>query len=38
MFVYGGVALVFGLAAVVASIVPVRRSTGVDPSQAIRTE
>ncbi len=36
--VYGGAALVLAAAAVVASIVPARRSTAVDPAQAIRTE
>jgi len=36
--VYGGAALVLALAAVMASIVPVRRSTAVDPAQAIRTD
>lgn len=36
--VYGGAALVLALAAVVASIVPVRRSTAVDPTQAIRAD
>jgi ABC-type lipoprotein release transport system permease subunit len=30
--------LVLALAATVASIVPARRSTAVDPAQAIRTE
>ena len=37
-FVYGGAALALALAAGVASIVPARRSTAVDPAQAIRTE
>jgi putative ABC transport system permease protein len=36
--VYGAAALVLALAAVVASIVPVRRSTAVDPTQAIRAD
>jgi predicted permease len=36
--VYGGAALVLALAALVASIVPARRSTAVDPAQAIRAE
>ncbi len=36
--VYGAAALVLALAAIVASIVPVRRSTAVDPAQTIRTE
>ncbi|HSA56299.1 MAG TPA: ABC transporter permease [Gemmatimonadaceae bacterium] len=36
--VYGGAALVLGLAAIVASVVPARRSTAVDPAQAIRAE
>ena len=36
--VYGAAALVLSLAAIVASIVPARRSTAVDPAQAIRTE
>jgi putative ABC transport system permease protein len=36
--VYAGAAAVLGVAAVVASAVPVRRSTTVDPAQAIRTE
>jgi putative ABC transport system permease protein len=36
--VYGAAALVLALAAMVASIVPARRSSSVDPAQAIRTE
>jgi putative ABC transport system permease protein len=36
--VYGAAALVLALAAVVASVVPARRSAAVDPAQAIRTE
>jgi putative ABC transport system permease protein len=36
--VYGVVAVVLALASVVASVVPVRRSTAVDPAQAIRTD
>jgi predicted permease len=36
--VYAGAAVVLGLAAVVASVVPVRRSTEVDPAQAIRSD
>jgi predicted permease len=36
--VYGGAALALALAAAVASIVPARRSTAVDPAQAIRAE
>jgi putative ABC transport system permease protein len=36
--VYTTAALVLALAATVASIVPARRSTAVDPAQAIRTE
>ena len=36
--VYGAAALILALAAVVASVVPVRRSTAVDPAQTIRTE
>jgi putative ABC transport system permease protein len=36
--VYGAAALVLALAAVVASVVPARRSTAVDPAQAMRTE
>jgi putative ABC transport system permease protein len=36
--VYSAAALVLALAAAVASIVPARRSTAVDPSQAIRAE
>jgi putative ABC transport system permease protein len=36
--VYGMAALVLALAAVVASIVPARRSAAVDPAQAMRTE
>jgi putative ABC transport system permease protein len=36
--VYGGAALALALAAVVASIVPARRSSAVDPAQAIRTD
>jgi len=36
--VYGAAGLVLSLAAAVASIVPARRSTAVDPAQAIRTE
>jgi putative ABC transport system permease protein len=36
--VYGAAALVLALAGVVASIVPVRRSTAVNPTQAIRNE
>jgi predicted permease len=36
--VYGGAALALAVAAVVASIVPARRSTAVDPAQAIRAE
>jgi ABC-type antimicrobial peptide transport system permease subunit len=36
--VYSAAAVVLGVAAIVASIVPVRRSTAVDPTQAIRTE
>lgn len=37
-FVYGGAALVLAFAAVVASIVPVRRSTAVNPTVAIKAE
>ena len=36
--VYGGAALALAIAAVVASIVPARRSTSVDPAQAIRAD
>ena len=36
--VYGAAALALALAAVVASVVPARRSTAVDPAQAIRME
>ena len=36
--VYAGAALVLALASVVASVVPVRRSTAVDPAQTIRAE
>ena len=36
--VYGGAAVVLALAAIVASVVPARRSTAVDPAQAIRAE
>ena len=36
--VYGTAGLVLATAAVIASIVPVRRSTAVDPAQAIRTD
>jgi predicted lysophospholipase L1 biosynthesis ABC-type transport system permease subunit len=36
--VYGVAAVVLALASVVASVVPVRRSTAVDPAQAIRTD
>ena len=36
--VYGGAALVLAAAAAVASFVPARRSTAVDPAQAIRNE
>lgn len=36
--VYGSAAAVLGVAAIVASIVPARRSAAVDPAQAIRTE
>jgi len=36
--VYGAAALVLTLAALVASIVPARRSTAVSPAQAMRTE
>ena len=36
--VYGAAALVLALAAVVASVVPVRRSTAVDPAETIRTD
>lgn len=36
--VYGAAALVLALSAVVASVVPARRSTAVDPAKAIRTE
>ena len=36
--VYGVAALILGLAAIVASVVPVRRSTAVDPAQTIRSE
>jgi putative ABC transport system permease protein len=36
--VYGGAGLVLIVAAVIASIVPARRSAAVDPAQAIRTE
>jgi ABC-type antimicrobial peptide transport system permease subunit len=36
--VYGGAVGVLALAAVVASIVPTRRSTAVDPVQAIRVD
>ncbi|HEX7123549.1 MAG TPA: FtsX-like permease family protein, partial [Gemmatimonadaceae bacterium] len=35
---YAGAALLLALAAVVASVVPARRSTAVDPVQAIRAE
>jgi putative ABC transport system permease protein len=36
--VYSGAAMVLGIAAIIASAVPVRRSTAVDPAQAIRTD
>lgn len=36
--VYGGAAVVLAVAAMIASVVPARRSTAVDPAQAIRTE
>jgi putative ABC transport system permease protein len=36
--VYGAAALILGFAAIVASVVPVRRSTAVDPAQTIRSE
>lgn len=36
--IYGGAALVLALAALVASIVPARQSTSVDPAQTIRAE
>jgi predicted permease len=36
--VYAGAAIVLAVAAVVATVVPVRRSTSVDPAQAIRTD
>jgi ABC-type antimicrobial peptide transport system permease subunit len=37
-FVYGAAALVLAIAGFVASIVPARRSTAVDPAQAMRAE